>query len=249
MKKSLVLSAALAAFVLILSSNSSSALSKKPAEEPKKSPVSAPQEGQPILSGTVVESFDSGGYTYINIENEGRSSWIAAPRADVTVGQNATFQPGMVMNNFTSKTLNRTFDAIVFSAGIVEAQGGEKPFSHPETKATSTAPEATNIEKADDPDAYTVAELYQKSTELDTKIIAVRGQIVKFSPNIMKMNWAHIQDGSGNPAAGTNDMLVTSQEALSVGDIVTLKGTLSKDKDFGSGYKYSVIIEDASIQK
>jgi hypothetical protein len=65
----------------------------------------------------------------------------------------------------------------------------------------------------------------------------------------MGKNWIHLQDGSGNPSQGTHDLMVTSQDVSSVGDIVTVKGTLSKDKDFGEGYKYAVIVENARINK
>ena len=54
----------------------------------------------------------------------------------------------------------------------------------------------------------------------------------------MGKNWIHVQDGSGDPAKGTNDIIVTSQAILEVGDTATFQGTLYRDKDFGSGYKY-----------
>ena len=71
------------------------------------------------LSGNVVETMDSGGYTYVNLENNGRKMWVALPASKVKVGQNVTCQPGMEMKNFTSKTLNRTFDRIIFSGGVM----------------------------------------------------------------------------------------------------------------------------------
>ena len=70
------------------------------------------------LSGKVVETMDSGGYTYVSLENSGKKTWVAIPAAAVKVGQMVTCQPGMEMKNFTSKTLNRTFESIIFSTGI-----------------------------------------------------------------------------------------------------------------------------------
>ncbi len=70
------------------------------------------------LSGKVVETMNSGGYTYVLIESGGKKTWVAGPQTTVKVGQQVTCQPGMVMTNFTSKTLNRTFDTIIFSGGI-----------------------------------------------------------------------------------------------------------------------------------
>jgi len=87
----------------------------------------APQAAQPgapaamagdALSGKVVETMNSGGYTYVSLENNGKMTWVAVPQTTVKVGQNVTCEPGMAMPNFTSKTLNRTFASIIFSGGI-----------------------------------------------------------------------------------------------------------------------------------
>lgn len=71
------------------------------------------------LSGKVVETMDSGGYTYALLEKKGKKTWVAVPQMKITKGQNISFQPGMEMENFKSKTLNRTFDRIIFSAGPI----------------------------------------------------------------------------------------------------------------------------------
>ena len=79
--------------------------------------------GDQALTGKVVQTMDSGGYTYAQIENKGVKTWVAVPKAKVVKGQNITFAPGMEMQNFESKTLKRTFDRIVFSGGVVEQKG------------------------------------------------------------------------------------------------------------------------------
>jgi hypothetical protein len=202
------------------------------------------------LSGKVIETMNSGGYTYVNIEREGKKTWIAVPQMEVTVGQEMSFEPGATMNNFRSKSLNRMFDTIIFSSGAIGQKGtlsDQKSVSNKQTMATQE--EKIKVEKAPGSDAYTVAGLYEKSAELDNKKVIVRGKVVKVSPNIMGKNWIHIQDGSGNPSSGTNDIIVTSQDLPSVGDIVTATGTFYKDKDFGSGYRYSAIVEQANIKR
>jgi len=198
------------------------------------------------LSGKVIETLESGGYTYINIEKDGNKTWVAIPQTKVSVGQEMSFKPGSVMTNFTSKSLNRTFETIIFSSGV---QGKAQTSSVEKKAAVKTPIKVTKVKKAEGPDSYTVAELYEKQSELDKKTIVLSGTVVKFSAAIMGKNWIHIQDGSGDVSKGTNDLLVTSQETLAIGNTVTLKGTFSKDRDFGSGYKYAVIIEDASVIK
>ena len=91
----------------------------------------------------------------------------------------------------------------------------------------------------------TVATLFEKKAELAGKPVKVRGKVVKFTPEIMGKNWIHLQDGTG--AAGNNDLTVTTSASAQMGDTVTISGTLSVDKDFGYGYAYDVIIEDAEV--
>ncbi|MBI5665224.1 MAG: DNA-binding protein [Nitrospirae bacterium] len=218
------------------------------AEEAKDKKVEMkPQEDMSALSGKVKETMDSGGYTYVNMQKNGKSMWMAVPQMKVTVRQEMSFAPGMVMNDFTSKTLNRTFDAIVFSTGVAGQESKAPVQKTSEGKQAET--KKVKVEKASGANAYTVAELYEKSATLDKKNIVVKGQVVKVSQGIMGKNWIHIQDGSGDASKGSNNIIATTQDLPSVGDTVTAKGTLYKDKDFGSGYKYAVIVEEASVKK
>ena len=109
--------------------------------------------------------------------------------------------------------------------------------------------EPIQVEKAKGKDAYTVSELYEKGGTLDKKAVAVRGKVVKVSKMIMGKNWVHLRDGSGDAGKGTNNIVVTSQEDPKVGDVVTARGTLYKDKDFGAGYQYPVIVEEGTFKK
>ena len=109
-----------------------------------------------------------------------------------------------------------------------------------------TVTEKIKVDKATGPDAYTVAEIFKNSKKLEEKKVVVRGKVVKVSAGVMKKNWIHLQDGTGD--AGNNDLVVTSDDLPKVGDVVTASGTLYTDKDFGGGYKYKVIIEKANIK-
>jgi len=74
----------------------------------------------PKLAGKVLETMDSGGYTYTQIATTDGNVWVAIPKTKIKKGQNVSFQPGQPMPNFTSKTLGRTFDVIYFSGGLAE---------------------------------------------------------------------------------------------------------------------------------
>ena len=224
------------------------------AVSPPNAGVNMKADALQTMTGTVVETMDSGGYSYICLEQKGKKAWFAAPQMAVTKGQVLTFELGMEMKNFTSKTLNRTFDSIYFTGGPITAQpaGASKasPAHHDTKKAAPAATSAkVSVKKAAGKDAYTVAEVFTKKDSLNEKPAVIRGKVVKVSSGIMGKNWIHLQDGTGEAAKGTNDLIATSQDNQTVGDIVTVKGTVFKDKDFGSGYKYSVIMEQAKVQK
>ena len=115
--------------------------------------------------------------------------------------------------------------------------------------AAAMAPFAeVKVDKAVGDNAYTVQEIFAKSKELAGKIVRVRGKVVKYNPAIMGRNWIHIQDGSGDPLKNTHDLVATSTEKATVGDVVTVEGKLTANKDFGAGYTYDAIIEEAKIK-
>ena len=235
----------------------------------KASPMAAPEikakkteasdESAP-LTGKVVETMNASGYTYVCLENKGKKNWVAVPEMKVSVGQQMSFQPGAVMPNFTSKSLNKTFESIVFSGGPVSSNQaaagvlppGHKSVGEPATGSKSAASPASKnikVEKATGPNSYSVAEVFAKRKELNNKPVVVKGQVVKVSAGIMGTNFIHLQDGTGDQKKSTHNLVITSDDLPSVGDVITIKGTAIKDKDFGSGYKYSVLIENASIVK
>jgi hypothetical protein len=232
-------------------------------------------ESTQTISGKILTTMDSGGYTYLEVQSGAEKRWVAIPETTVKVGDDITYYEGMVMENFHSKTLDRTFDAILFSPGLVKAASGapapaaknegDDSFGaavQAEKQNQGKAPQAMSggslgaivpledtltIEKATGPDSYTVEELHNKAKELNGKTVRVRGKVMKFSPLIMGRNWVHIQDGTGNPMHNSHDLVVTTDASVETGAVVTFTGVLAADKDFGAGYKYAVIIEQGSL--
>lgn len=218
------------------------------------------------LAGKVVETVNAASYTYVQIDTGTKKVWVAAPQFAVKVGDNVAVAEGMPMNNYHSKTLNRTFDVVYFSGratvnGVAPAMGGggapmksagELPKGHPPmsgagTVATGGAPAAgpdlKNIKRAEG--GQTVAEIVTGKAKFAGKPIAVRGRVVKYNGGILGKNWLHIRDGSG--AEGTNDLTVTTSATPKVGDLVLVTGVLATNRDFGGGYKYALIVEDAKV--
>ncbi len=198
-----------------------------------------------LLTGKVLEKLDGGGYSYFLLEIAGKKSWIATPPGGGKVGEVVSFPMGIEMKDFNSKALNRTFDSIIFTDGA--SQGNVN--SAPKTVAPADKPLDVKVAKADGPNAYTVVELYGKSGDLNGKEVVVQGRVVKVSRQIMGKNWVHLQDGSGDSSLGSNNLVTTTQDIAVVGDLVVATGKLAKDKDFGGGYQYAVIIEETKLVK
>ena len=115
---------------------------------------------------------------------------------------------------------------------------------HPAPAAPATTVDLAGIAKADG--GKTIAEVFAEKDQLAGQPVVFRGKIVKTNPNIMGKNWLHVRDGSG--AEGTNDLTVTTAGTVpNVGDTVVVKGTVALNKDFGMGYQYDVIVEDAEV--
>ncbi|MCX5877210.1 MAG: OB-fold nucleic acid binding domain-containing protein [Deltaproteobacteria bacterium] len=195
------------------------------------------------VSGKVLETMNSGGYTYVLVEKGGAKTWVALPQSAITVGSEIACQPGMEMNNFKSTSLNRSFESIVFSEGLAPVG----PVAAPAPAAPSTPSEAITVSKAEGANAQTVGEIFEKKDALANKPVAVQGKVIKVSRGIMGKNWLHLQDGTGSQATGTNDLVVTTDSLPEVGKVVTIKGNLSRNRDFGAGYRYGVIIENAEV--
>ncbi|MGK2908176.1 MAG: nucleotide-binding protein, partial [Desulfuromonadales bacterium] len=157
------------------------------------------------------------------------------------------------MPDYHSKTLDRTFDVVYFVPSVLVGGAGnlagDQPANLPQMNGSSkTVVETTDVDLSGITPAeggQTVADLFARKADLAGKPVTVRGKVVKFTPQIMGKNWIHLQDGTG--AAGVNDLTVTTMATAEKGDTVTVSGVLVIDKDFGYGYAYDVIIEDAAV--
>lgn len=256
MKKSIFLSVSLLALL------STTAFAVKPPGHGSASQgmMSAPAaESGESLSGKVLETMNSGGYSYVRIQKKNNDKiWVAVPESPVKVGTQMSFQPGMEMKNFESKSLKRTFDSVIFSGGVAAAQASSTAGSAAKKDqapslgskgAATSKEEKISVTKATGPNATTVEAAYSNSAKLDKKKVVIRGKVVKVSTGIMGKNWVHIQDGTGTQAKGTHNLVCTSSETAKLGDVITVTGTLAKDRDFGSGYRYDAIVENATFKK
>ena len=208
------------------------------------------------VTGTAAETINSGGYTYVRLQTGQKEIWIAASEQPVKTGERLSVALEMPMQNFHSKTLNRDFPLIYFVSDLGREREAAAVSAAPAlagshgaaagTAAGGTAPHVVET-LAPPRGGLSVADVYAKRAALAGKTVVFRGKVVKANSAIMGKNWFHVQDGSGSADAGTNDLTVTTAATVDIGDIVTVSGTLAVKQDFGAGYQYEVMVENATV--
>lgn len=206
-----------------------------------------------MATGIVLETMDAGNYTYILVDSDNGEIWAAATRFEVEAGDAVVVPLVMPMQDFYSESLDRTFPVVYFTSQILLAGddgSSAMPVGHPpvgDAMASSheTAAAVAAVEPAED--GVTVSQIWTETDDLAGTPVTVRGQVVKFNGGILGTNWIHVQDGTGSAEDGTNDLTVTTLGTASVGDVVTVTGTLVTDQDFGAGYTYKVLVKDAEL--
>jgi hypothetical protein len=243
-----------------------------PAPAPAAPPVAeaAAPAAAASVQGKILERIDAPPYSYLKLSTAKGEAWAAVPKTELNKGADVTVLNAMPMAGFESKTLNRKFETIYFgslagAAPVAEARpmagAGAAPMGGLEGAPPNMAAQHASVAKgpadvgdvkvakAAGADARTVAEVHAQKAALKEKSVTVQGKVVKYNAGIMGKNWLHLRDGSGKADASDNDLTVTSQDVAKVGDVVTVKGVVRTDKDFGAGYAYPVIVEDAKIVK
>ncbi len=199
--------------------------------------------------GVVTEVIHTTMYTYLHVEEKSADKWLALPKMEASAGETYYYTDGMEMKNFESRELGRTFETVYFLETISKTPHPEtsKEMAYPasgtgkpkaEKKAITVEPAAGGI---------SISTLYQNKSSYANQKVKIRGEVVKFNSAIMGKNWVHIQDGS--EFEGKFDLTATTDTEVSVGDVVTLEGVILLDKDFGYGYSYEILMEDASVSK
>lgn len=196
-----------------------------------------------IFEGVVVDTLDGGGYTYLQIEDAKKKYWIAVEGLKIDKGTEVRFTEELRAKNFESKSLNRVFDEIVFASNL------QYRTSVPESANIALVTELVKVSPYQQKDTISVAQAWKERVKLNGKNISIRGKVVKVSKNIMEKNWIHIQDGTGEGAEVGRIVFTSKDDTINVGDVVTAQGVVSADKNFGSGYVYKIIVENASFKK
>ena len=239
--------AILIGFTSCNSSNSKQAKEKKNTEVTMTKTSTVTGKSQYTNQGVVEKVLQTPSYTYVLLKSGSDTNWVAVSRMEVKAGETLYYNGGLEMNNFHSKSLNRTFKKVALvqeaSTNPVAAKKANK------MGAQSIKPkikqEKINIKPVNG--SITIAELYANKSKYEGKVIKVRGKVTKYNPDIMGKNWIHIQDGT---KSGSNfDLTITTKDRVRMGDVITFEGKITLNKDFGAGYFYPVIMEEAKVLK
>jgi hypothetical protein len=234
--------------------------SQAPDGMPAPGGVSSAQEGGvTTVRGTVVETVNASSYTYVRVDTGSGEVWAAASQFDVAVGDRVVVPLETPMENFHSPSLNRDFPVIYFTSAITREGDAAAPPSRgmPRLMSSRTpaADAAAPVREAAEPmepvalprGGTSIADVWANRKALAGKQVTVSGRVVKVTSGVLERNWLHVQDGTGVPGDGTNDLTVTTAAEARVGDVVVATGIVAVDEDFGSGYSYKVMVKDASL--
>lgn len=200
---------------------------------------------QQNIAGKVTQTMDVAQYTYVELDTGDGLVWIAGPVTAVKVGDLVEAPQGIPMINFSSSALDRTFDKINLVAAMrVNPQQQGSAESAPGAGDTGAEPQLSDIARIEG--GHTVAEIVADRMSLAGSEVALRGRVIKLNPAILGRNWLHVADGTVGPD-GEREITVRTEDSAEVGSTVVVRGTVATDRDFGAGYTYRVIIEDAKV--
>lgn len=189
----------------------------------------------------VKEIENAGMYTYVRVAENNENYWIAIPKSEIEIGKEYYYKGGMKMVDFKSKELNKTFDTIWF----LDTFFNKNPDNNDLDKAhNSITPELNEIIEQPE-NGISIAKLLSDSESFSNKEILIKGRVVKVNKNILNRNWVHLKDGTS--FNNKSELTISTTDTVMLGDIVTFKGQLTLDKDFGYGYVYPVLVENGQV--
>ena len=195
----------------------------------------------------VKEVQQTSGYTYLLVQESDKEYWMAVGKTEAEVGEKLYYTDAMEMKNFESKELNKVFDRIFFVDRV-----SKSPIDAETKRAEMIAKKQEGISKLLDSikispaiDGQSIGELYKNAKDYDKQKVKVKGQVTKVNLNIMDRNWVHLMDGT--KGENRSDLTFTTMDVVKVGDTVTFEGILALDREFGAGYVYPLVVEDAVL--
>jgi len=197
-------------------------------------------------TAVVQEVIQATSYTYLKVKEMDSEFWIAVTKRQIEPGTKISFSGGLEMRNFESKDLQRTFETVYFVSNM---NSGDSAGSHPSISMPhqgTPEPEKKEVSVEPATSGVTIGQIFANRDSYADKTVRVKGQVTKVNRAIMDKNWVHLQDGTSD--SNSFDLTITTTDNVEVGDIATFEGKITLKKDFGAGYFYEVIMEEAKLQ-
>ncbi|PCH53844.1 MAG: hypothetical protein COC22_01525 [Flavobacteriaceae bacterium] len=206
-----------------------------------------------IHKAEVIEVVQVNSYSYLKIKENSVEKWLAVPTIKAEIGETYFYKGGMEMPDFTSNELKKTFKSVLFLGSISKTKEAvdAKPYQHDPSILKNSKAKAVNekltLTVESIKDGISISELMKNKKKYEGKTVKIKGQVTKFSAQVMTRNWIHLQDGTD--FNGEYDLTFTSSDLVSIGSVVVLEGKVTLNKNFGAGYFYKIIIENAALIK
>jgi len=210
----------------------------------EKSKVVLPPGTHGVKVGEVIQTTN---YTYLQVEENDNKFWIAIVKSDTKPGDSVYYSNDYEMKDFVSKELGRTFPSVFFVQDPSNKLVRENNANQPRTPGKGELKRWNDISVEIPKGGKSIADIYSNPGNFGGKEVTVRGVVVRYNAQIMNKNWVHIQDGT--EYSGKFDLAVTTSDSVTVGSTVTFKGIIALNKDFGSGYVYDIIMEQARLSE
>ncbi len=204
-----------------------------------------PEIGADVHSVKALETIEASRYVYIRVQENDEEFWVATLKQPIEIGKTYHYHGGLLKTNYQSKEHNRVFDKIYLVSNLIGADHSAGQLEHSTSSAQTPVSQAHTVTKVDVKGSVKIKDIIANSEKYEGKVIQVSGKVVKLNANIMGRNWMHLQDGSKDGY----DFVVTSNQMIPEGGVVTLAGVITLKKDFGAGYFYDLLMEDATIVK
>ena len=200
----------------------------------------------------VLEVLPAQRYVYLQVQENDGPFWIATRKMEVSKGEIYFYRGGLLKTNFESKEYNKVFEEIYLVSSLVAEDHSKHTLTAnnqaspkviaPQTTTKEDIP--THTEKnVQHKGTLKIAELVKDPGKYEGHTVQISGTCTKINPNIMERNWIHIKDGSKDDF----DLVVTSNTFVPEGSKITIKATVARNRDFGAGYTYDLILENGIL--
>ena len=193
----------------------------------------------------ILEVVPTAKYAYIRVKEDSENYWVASSPGNFVTGKEYVFNEAVVKYDFKSPSLDRVFDSIYLVTKIVPLARKDELKRlrfNPHAKSGDENEETSQKQNSEiQIQQLTLTELLNDPQRFEGELIEISGLCTKVNTNIMDRNWIHLK--ADEDAA--EELVATSKEAPAVGETIVLHAIVRLNKDFGAGYVYPILLEEA----